>query len=158
VKSSVASAVLMLAAALSGAASAATYANPRFGYWIDYPADLVPGAEADNSDGREFHASFGSGRMAVWGAYKALKQSAADIAHEFEADCGGSRLSYRLTNRRFIAVSCLTPSGRIHYQKTIIRADVLASVAFDYPLTERRRWEPVVTKVAGSLRFGSWSP
>ena len=134
------------------AASGALYANARFGYTVQYPADLlVPEREADNADGRQFHAREGSARLAVWGAYNAESLSPRELAARDMTDCAGGTVSYRVAKARLIAFSCITPGGQVIYQKTLIRADVLATVRFDYPLAERARWDPVVGRVASSL-------
>jgi hypothetical protein len=151
--------MLMLAQALAGAADAATYANARFGYWIDYPADLVmPGRESDNGDGREFHAQRGTAKMAAWGGYNALDQSPAQIARDYEKDCRGGKIAYQVAKLGLAAFSCTTPRGRVIYQKTLIGGDVLATVRFDYPVAERATWDRVVNRVASSLRLRPVAP
>lgn len=155
----IAFAVLVLVQALAGAANAATYANARFGYWLDYPAQLmVPGREADNGDGREFHAHHGAAKMAAWGGYNALDQSPAQIAQDYEKGCRGGKIGYRVARPRLVAFSCVMPGGRVLYQKTLIGGDVLATIRFDYPLAERATWDPVVNMVAGSLRLRPGAP
>lgn len=137
---------------------AAEYLNARFGYAVTYPAErLVPEREADNGDGRAFHARKGSARMSVWGSYRAdeREQTSAGIAELYLADCDPAKITYRVTKPELVAFSCLTPEGRILYQKTIVRGDTLRSVRFDYPWAERASWAPVVKAVADSLRVTS---
>ena len=151
--------VLAVAVALAGSASAATYANARFGYWIDYPADLiVPGRESDNGDGREFHAQGGTVRIATWGEYNALDQTPGQLAQVSEKDCQSGKIAYHVAKSRLVAFSCVMPGGRILYQKTLIGGDVLATVRFEYPSAERAKWDPVVNRVAGSLRLRPVAP
>ena len=136
--------------------SATTYGNARFGYVIAYPADLlVPEREADNGDGRQFHARHGTAKMSVWGAYNAEGQSPEEIARNYAGDCGAGKVTYKVAKPRLVAFSCVTPAGRVIYQKTVIRQDVLSTVRFDYPNEERTIWDPVVRKVSGSLSAGS---
>ena len=134
----------------------ATYVNARFGYSVSYPADLlVPEPEADNGDGRRFHARRGTAAMLVWGAYNAEKQSPAGIARQYEADCGAGKVTYKVAKPALVAFSCITPAGRLIYQKTLIRRDVLATVRFEYPAAEQATWNPVVQRVSASLSAGS---
>jgi hypothetical protein len=145
--------VLALALAnVAGPANAATYGNARFGYSVAYPADLlVPEPEAGNGDGRQFHARKGAAKMSVWGIYNALDQSPAEIAMDYERDCAAGKVSYSAVSKRLVAFSCITKAGQILYQKTLIKGDVLTTVRFEYPNSERSVWDPVVRQVAGSL-------
>jgi len=73
------------------AAQTVSYGNARFGYWISYPADLlVPEPEADNGDGRAFHARHATGKMSVWGSNRDqdAEPMPIAIARSYEADCG----------------------------------------------------------------------
>ncbi len=143
----------------AGAAGRATsYVNARFGYSIDYPADfLSPEREADNGDGRAFHARHGAGKVLVWGSYRDEDSEAtpAAIAQLNESDCAPGKITYEVAKPKLVAFSCMSRAGGIIYQKTLVGRDVLRSVRFDYPDSERAAWEPVVKQVAGSLRTGS---
>jgi hypothetical protein len=139
----------------SGPAKAKPYGNGRFSYWIDYPENLlVPGREADNGDGLRFHARKGSAEMSVWGEYNALDQSPREMVREYERGCGPRTVTFEVANARLAAFSCTTPKGRIIYQKTMIRKDVLATVRLEYPVSEQALWDPVVRQVASSLKAG----
>lgn len=146
---------MMLALALSPAL-ADSYANARFGYFIIYPQEkLVPEREADNGDGRTFHARQGTAKMSVWGSYRNqdLEKTPQDIARAYESDCGPAKPAYQLLKPKLVAFSCATAAGRVIYQKTIVNDDVLRSVRFDYPASEHAIWEPIVNQVAGSLKL-----
>ncbi len=147
-------ALTVLASAQS--AGAATYANVRFGYSVGYPAELlIPEPEADNGDGRKFHARHGTATMLVWGSYNADKQSPEEIARAYESDCSAGQVNYKVAKSQLVAFSCTTPAGHVIYQKTLIHGDVLTTVRFEYPVGERTIWDPVVQQVSGSLRAGS---
>lgn len=140
-------------------ARAATYANVRFAYSISYPADLlIPEREADNGDGRAFHARKGTAKMTVWGSYRNedLEATPDAILREYNVDCGASVMTYKVVKSGLIAFSCVTTAGRIIYQKTILNGDVLRSVRFDYPYSDRAVWDQVVSRVSGSLRAGTF--
>jgi len=49
-----------------------TYHNARFGYHIDYPADLRPQPEPDNGDGRRFVSADGQTVLTAYAGYNAL--------------------------------------------------------------------------------------
>ena len=147
---------LTVLATSAHSAGAATYVNARFGYSVSYPTDLlIPEPEADNGDGRKFHARRGTAAMLVWGAYNADQRSPEDIAREYEVDCGAGKVTYKVAKPQLVAFSCITPAGRVIYQKTLIRHDVLTTVRFEYPAAEQTIWNPAVQQVSGSLSAGS---
>ena len=53
-----------------------------------------------------------------------------------------------------MAFSCITPAGRVLYQKTLIHRDVLSTVRIEYPAADRKTWEPLVAQISGSLTAG----
>jgi hypothetical protein len=147
---------LAVLATSAHSAGMATYVNSRFGYSVSYPADLlIPEPEADNGDGRKFHDRHATAVMSVWGAYNADQQSPQDIARNYEGDCGAGKVGYEVAKPQLVAFSCITPAGRVIYQKTLIRHDVLTTVRFDYPAEEQAVWDPAVRQVSGSLSAGS---
>lgn len=146
---------LALLATTAATGDLATYVNQRFGYSIRYPADLfVAVREADNGDGRAFHARRGGPRFLVWAAYNALGRTPADLAAEASRDCPRHRADYRVVKPRLVAVSCVGGDGRVIYQKTLIRGDVLTTFRMTYPSAERSRWDAVLAQISGSLTAG----
>jgi hypothetical protein len=135
----------------SGGSDLATYANSRFGYTIEYRADLLlPQPEAENGDGRAFHAKTGKAQILVYGGYNALEQSAADMAHEAEKDCASRPAQYRVVKPGLVAISCKARAG-ILYQKTLIRGDTLTTMRATYPENERKLWDSVIAAMSRSL-------
>jgi hypothetical protein len=146
-------------ALLPAAANAATYVNVRYGYSVDYPADLlVAEPEADAGVGRRFHARQGTAKMSVWAEWNlrtdGFDQSPLAVARRAASDCVGGKVGHEVVKPRIVALSCVTPKGRVIYQKTLVRKDRLATIRFEYPNGERTRWDHVVTSVASSLRQG----
>jgi hypothetical protein len=140
-------------ASMSGSAAATTesYANSRFGYTVEYPADLlVPQGEPENGDGQAFDAKKGAAKILVYGSYNALNESPAELAQRAETDCTGHRAQYRVVKPSLVAVSCTTADGII-YQKTLIRGDTLTTLRATYPVGERKVWDGVVTRMSRSL-------
>jgi len=134
---------------------AATYANVRYAYTIEYPDDLlVPGREADNSDGVVLSAKSGKTQVAVWARFNANEDTPAQILRsEKELPCAGARASYEVSKRDLVAFSCQTPTNEIVYEKMIIHGDTLVAVQFTYPVAEQATWSPVIKQMAGSLRI-----
>jgi hypothetical protein len=154
-----AASALALLSLAPGPANAATYVNVRYGYSVSYPADLlVAERESDAGDGRRFHAREGTAKAAVWAgwrAYDEFDRSPEAVARLAASDCAGGKVAYRLVKPTLVALSCVTPDGKVLYSKTLIAKDRLTTVTFEYPLAERKRWDPVVARVAGSLHQGT---
>ena len=135
----------------SAASALESYANARFGYTVEYPADLlVPQGEAENGDGQAFDAKKGTAKILVYGSYNALNESPAELAQRAENDCTGHRAQYRVVKPSLVAVSCTTADG-ILYQKTMIRGDALTTLRATYPIAERKIWDGVVAAMARSM-------
>ncbi len=151
-------AALALSTVAAFPASAADYANARYGYFVSYPANLlVAEREADSGDGRKFHAKRGTAKMAVWAEWKMdeLDQSPDHIAREAASDCDGGKVAYKVVKPKLVALSCVTPKGRVHYQKTLIGKDAVTTLTFEYAASEKARWDPVVARVSTSLQQGT---
>ncbi|RKE37881.1 hypothetical protein B0G76_4162 [Paraburkholderia sp. BL23I1N1] len=133
----------------------ATYGNVRYQYTIDYPGDLlVPGQEADDSDGLVFSAKSGMARVAVWGRFNANEDTSAQILHgEEQGPCAGMPASYEVSKRDLVAFSCQTPKNEIVYEKMIIHGDTLVAVQFIYPAAEQAMWSPVIKQMSSSLHI-----
>lgn len=134
------------------AAHAGSYSNEHYGYSVEYPSDLlIPEREADNGDGRHFHARHGTATMSVWGSFNGEEETPADIERDYSDRCIGA-VPYRVVKPNLVAFSCRTKGGRTLYHKTLVHHDVLTTIEFDYPSAEHAIWDPVVAKVSGSLR------
>jgi hypothetical protein len=133
----------------------ATYHNVTYDYAVDYPEDLlVPGTESASGDGLDFAPKSGKADIAVWGKYASPDDTRASLLHDDETHCAPGKVSYEVNKPTFIAFSCLTPKGRIVYEKMAIHNDVYAAVRFEYDAADQATWGPVIKQMAGSLRIG----
>ena len=129
----------------------ATYANARFGYAIAYPVELlVAEPESDNGDGRAFDAKAGQARFLVYAGFNSLAETPDAIAETAEASCPAHHAEYRVIRPKLVAISCKVASNII-YQKTTIAGDVLTTLSAIYPVTERLKWNAVVSQMVKSL-------
>jgi len=152
----------LVALALGVAASAAaqdrwtTYANPRFGTTIDYPADLFaqPDPPPENGDGQAFHTRDGRARLAVWGQYNVDSDSPQSYVQKYVEPNGG--ITYRQITPRYFAVSGLR-KGDIFYQRCNFAAapgDVIDCFELTYPPADKAAMDKVVPRLGRSLRSG----
>jgi len=150
--------VSFVVAAASAAAQErwATYANPRFGTTVDYPADLFPQRDPppENGDGQAFRSRDGRTRLALWGSYNAGDDTPESYVRKFIEPEGG--VTYRQVTRRYFAVSGLR-HGEIFYQRCNFSTapdDVVDCFRMTYPATEKAAIDRIVARLARSLRNG----
>ena len=133
-----------------------TYANPRFGTTIDYPADLFarPDPPPENGDGQAFRSRDGRARLAVWGAYNAGHDSPQQYVAQIVEPEGG--ITYRQITARHFVVSGLR-KGDIFYQRCNFAAppgDVIDCFEATYPPADKAAMDAVVARLSRSLRSG----
>ena len=130
-----------------------TYRNSRFNYSISYPASLVPQGEAANGDGQVFRSPDSTTELRVWASHNTLNQTLAAAYEQAIADFeqGGGSVSYKVRRGNFFVVSG-TQSGKIVYQKTLLRGDVFKAFIFAYPVGAKSTYDPVTTRIAGSFK------
>lgn len=150
---------IILAVATGAAAQQrwTTYANPRFGTTIDYPADLFVQRDPppENGDGQAFRSRDGRARLAVWGAYNVDGDSPQGYVEKYVAPDGG--ISYRQITARYFAVSGLR-KGDIFYRRcnfSPARNDVIDCFEATYPESDKAAMDAVVARLSRSLRSGS---
>ena len=135
------------------------YANARFGYAVDVPADFSPGEAPENNDGQTFTASDGQGHVAVYGAYNALEhtpESYRQWLRENALAAGESaRVTYEATGKNWCVLSGLNAEGAIFYQRVRFSPDgeTLIAVVLVYPEEQKDDWDPVVERMGKTLRF-----
>lgn len=144
--------------ALAATSGWKTYHNDRYGYSVDYPADLLAAQEeAADGDGRHFLARSGPADVAVW-AGLANGDTLASVAADAEKDCAGGHASYKVIRREkrppFMALSCTQKDGQVLYAKALTCKDVITQLQATYPTAEKATWDPVVAKMAASLGAG----
>ena len=135
----------------------ATYANPRFGTTIDYPADLFVQRDPppENGDGQAFRSRDGSTRLAVWGAYNVDDDSPQDYVEKYVNSDGA--ITYRQITAGYFALSGQR-KGDIFYERcnfSAKRDDVIDCFEVTYPPADKAAMDAVVARLGRSLRSGS---
>jgi serine/threonine-protein kinase len=131
-----------------------TYVNGRFGTTAQVPADWRPGREPENGDGLAFTAPDGEASITVSGGLHVFDTvgEAMDIVAEPNA---GETVTYRRRDRRAVTVSG-TRGDRIFYRRSILSCHdtVWNTVQIEYPAARKAAFDPLVARVARSLRQG----
>jgi hypothetical protein len=131
-----------------------TYHNQRFGYHIDYPADLQPQPEADNGDGRRFTSADGQTVLTAYASYDALDGGLA--ASRKMARQGWQKRHATLTldqlTRTGYALSGRV-QGAIFYQQTVLKSGTLSTFIWQYPVARKAAMDAIVQHTART-----WQP
>jgi hypothetical protein len=130
-----------------------TYHNQRFGFRIDYPADLRPQPEADNGDGRRFVSADGQTVLTAYAGYNALDDGIA-------ADRKIARESWQ-KKHAFITLDQLTRTGyvlsgqvkgQIFYEKTVLKSNTLTTFLWEYPAARKAAMDAVIQHTIQTLQ------
>lgn len=130
------------------------YSNPRFGTRAEVPRDWTMGGAPENDDGRVFTSPDGRATITVYGSLH-VQDSVSEAMDMQAAANDGETVTYTQRGKRAITVSG-TKGERIFYRRAILtcRDQVWNGVAIDYPATQKKDFDALVTRVATSLRGG----
>ena len=130
-----------------------TYHNQRFGYRIDYPADLRPQPEAKNGDGRRFVSADGQTSLSAYAGYNALDGGlAADrkIAQESWQEKHATLTLDQLTRTGYVLSGQV--KDRIFYEKTVLKSNTLTTFLWEYPASRKVAMDAVIQHTIRTLQ------
>ncbi len=133
-----------------------TYHNPRFGYSIAYPKDILyPQGESDNGDGQKFLSKDAGASLIVYGSNNVLNQSLQDLYRE-ESRGGTDEnpakvVTYQVLKTNWFVVSGYI-SSKVFYQKTILNKNQFKSFYFEYPESKKKFYDLITRHIAGSFK------
>jgi len=134
------------------------YHNERFGFRLEYPANLFRVERTTQAgDGRVFAAREGEARLLV-GALPNEDHYSAKSYQDFLAR--NSYADYKITNRPLgddWLVLSGEADGKIFYEKAIFSCggQLITSFAMLYPADKREMFDPIVARVANSFVPGT---
>lgn len=128
-----------------------TYGNARFEYLIDFPTKLLLAQpEADNGDGRIFTSNDKNTKMTVFASYNALEEKLDTHANDAKKHCNNKQSYFTLKPDMF-AISCKI-KGKIFYQKTYFKNDTFYNFYIEYPISQQKTWDKIVSKISASFK------
>lgn len=143
--------------ALSAPALAqATYGNARYGYFLDIPPGFSRVEESGNGDGGRSSSKDGNATLVVWGSYLADRTFGHEIAWRADQDrADGWDVTYQKEQRGW-AVWSGAKDGRIFYARAVpLCAGAVAYVRLEYAKADAKAFDPLVSRMAKSLRGGA---
>jgi hypothetical protein len=146
-------ALLVALATVAAPPTYKTYHNARFGYRIDYPADLRPQPEPDNGDGRRFVSADGQTVLTAYAGYQALDGGLAttrNVARQGWQEKHATFTLDQLTRTGYVLSGQL--KGRIFYEKTILKSNTLTTFLWEYPAARKAAMDAVVRHTIQTLQ------
>jgi hypothetical protein len=128
-----------------------TFQVPKYGTHVDYPARLfAPVGESEKGIGQRFEREDG---RAVLSIYARENQDDDTPASYLRKNLRQPMLDYERVTRSFFAIS-MERDGTIYYSRCNFSGRRSTIHCFDlvYPQSEKKAWDPVVTRISLSLR------
>lgn len=130
-----------------------TYHNQRFGYRIDYPADLRPQPEPENGDGRRFTSPDGQTVLTAFAGYAAENEGLAKrrkVAREGWQQQHATLTLDQPTRTGYVLSGQV--KGRIFYERTVVKNYMLTTFIWEYPAARKAAMDAVIQHTIQSLQ------
>lgn len=147
---------ILLAANAAKAGDWLTYQNDRYGTTIDYPPSFKMQPPPDADDGRTFKSADGAD-FTVSASYFAMDFTVAEyrdfIVKHLEE---GSTITYETRGKNWFVISG-TQGDRIFYEKHLLshKGEMNEDLVIAYPASRKATYDPIVARMAKSLRSGT---
>ena len=144
--------LFLLTATPAFAADWKPYANPRFGYVIDLPADFPTVSEADNGDGMTLQSKDGKADLLVFGSHVTEGTLGDDVANQKQSYAdGGWKITYEKSGKDWISYSG-SRRDRILYVRAVSLCDGAGGYfTLEYPKAQAKLYDPVVSHLVKTL-------
>jgi hypothetical protein len=131
------------------------YQNDRYGTTIDYPDFFRVEPRPDADDGRTFKSADG-GKFLVYGSF-ALDSDLAELLDDALKNLkAGATVTYQAHRDNWFVISG-TDGEDLFYERHLLshRGEIVNSFVISYPAKLKQTYDPIVTRMAQSLRAGS---
>lgn len=130
------------------------YSNPRFGFLVDYPSDLLAEQEPDNGDGQIFVSKDGSVKFTASGNNSAGLTGTPYTPAEYLKQIVLPQLknvSYQAQKANWIIVSW-TNKNTIGYRKIIVGSKSVNEFTLEYPVSRKTEFDPIIQHISDSFK------
>jgi hypothetical protein len=131
-----------------------TYVIPEYGTRVDYPAAIfAPAGSPERGIGERFESKDGRAVLSIYSRENAAGDTPLGYLKK-NLRVNPARFDYQRITRSFFAIS-LEGQGRIYYSRCNFSGGARGVThCFDlvYPQSEKRAWDPVVTRISLSLQ------
>lgn len=126
-----------------------TYTIPETGTSVDFPASIFTEANGKPEGyGQRFRTSDGRADITIQATANVTNDSPADFLRKKRPP---ARIQYKRVTSRFFAVSSYK-GDRVWYDRCNFSDRMIHCILINYPASEERDWDNVVTRISLSLR------
>jgi len=131
------------------------YQNDRYGTTIDYPDVFRAEPPPDADDGRTFKSADG-GKFLVYGSFALDSDLAGLLDDAMKNVKAGATVTYQAHRDNWFVISG-TDGDDLFYERHLLshRGEIVNSFVISYPAKLKQIYDPIVTRMAKSLRPGS---
>jgi hypothetical protein len=126
------------------------YGNPRFGFWVDYPSDLITKTIPDNGDGQTFESTDGSVVFAASGSNNADSYTPAEYLKQVVLPTIKG-VVYQAQGSNWDIVSW-TDGNTIGYEKDIVGSGSINTFYIKYPVSRKAEFDPIIEHIGQSFK------
>jgi len=146
-------ATMMLIAFAASAADFKPYANGRFGYAVDLPADFKTILVPDNGDGVGLESADGQAKLSIWGNYltEGGFSQESDLRRKFETD-DGWQFTYEKRGASWASFSGVKGDRIIYMRQIALCDEAMGNFTLEYPAAQQKRYGPVIDRLVKTLK------
>lgn len=126
-----------------------SFTIPETGTSVDFPSSIFTEAEGKpDGRGQRFRTSDGRANLTIQAAPNVANDSPAAF---LEKKGPPARIQYKRVTSRFFAISSYK-GDKVWYDRCNFSARLVHCVLINYPASEERDWDQIVTRISLSLR------
>jgi hypothetical protein len=125
------------------------FGNPRFGFWVDYPSDLITKTAPDNGDGQTFESKDGSVVFSAYGSNNADSFTVAEYLKQIVLP-NFKNVTYQAQGSNWDIVSW-TDGNTIGYEKDIVGSGSIDTFYIKYPASSKAEFDPIIAHISQSF-------
>ncbi|HOE05439.1 MAG TPA: hypothetical protein PLZ52_09490 [Bacteroidales bacterium] len=131
------------------------YVNERFHFSVYYPDFLIPQGESMNGDGQKFLAADSSAFMLAYGVLnlsETLQQDFELATTDNQYYESGFEITYKTFGETWYVINGIHGQN-MFYVHAVMNGSEVINVYFEYPLSEKQKYETLIKQVVASLVF-----
>jgi hypothetical protein len=129
------------------------YANGRFGYSVDLPADFKTILVPENGDGIGLASADGQAKLSIWGnnfSEGGFSQE-SDLRRRFEID-DGWKFTYEKRGASWASLSGVKRNRIIYMRQIALCDDAMGNFTLEYPVAQQKQYGPIVDRLVKTLK------
>jgi len=138
---------------IDGKTAYSKYSNDRFAFSVEYPVFFVPQGESDNNDGQVFLSDDGMTQLIIYGKNMITETFKEEFDAAVKNGCYYDKKNI-ITEKIFFDKSYEirgNKKGFSFYAKSVYYKNIIVTIYFEYPSSEKTKFEAIIKRVTASL-------